>query len=34
MLFGEFAEAAASDEGLDEAVGDVGDGDEGEGWES
>lgn len=33
MLFGESAGAAAGDEGLDEAVGDVGDGEEGEGWE-
>lgn len=33
MLFGEFAEAAVGDERLDEAVGYVEDGEEGEGWE-
>ena len=33
LLFGELAETAAGDEGFDEAVEDVGDGEEGEGWE-
>lgn len=33
MLFGKRAEAAAGDEGLDQAVEDVGEGEEGEGWE-
>ena len=33
LLFGELAEAAAGDEGFDEAVGDVGGGEESEGLE-
>ena len=34
MLFGELAEASAGDEAVDEAVEDVCEGEEGDGWES